>query len=68
MKIPMNRLILAATLLTVVPTGMVHGQQAQLSFEAASIKPTVSMSGVSGGCRGIDSKIAAADPRNNVPL
>jgi uncharacterized protein (TIGR03435 family) len=66
MEIPMNRLILSATLLTVVPTGMV--QQNQLSFEAASIKPTVSSSGVTGGCRGIDSKIAPTDPRNNVPL
>ena len=64
----MNRLILSATLLTVVPTSMVHGHQTQLSFEAASIKPTVSSSGVMGGCRGIDSKIAPTDPRNNVPL
>jgi len=40
-----------------------------LAFEVASIKPTQSSGGgVSGGCRGIDSKFAPNDPRVNVPL
>jgi uncharacterized protein (TIGR03435 family) len=68
MEIPMKRLIMGGMLLAVIPTGTVHGGQTPLSFEAASIKPTVSPSGVTGGCRGIDSKIAPTDPRTNVPL
>src|SRR2546421_10678256 len=64
----MKRLILAGALLTLASSGMVHGRQNPVSFEAASLKPTVSGSGVVGGCRGIDSKFAATDPRNNVPL
>src|SRR5262245_41041697 len=44
-------------------------QQALPKFEAATIKPTGrSDSGVTGGCRGVDSKLAPTDPRNNVPL
>lgn len=40
-----------------------------LTFEVASIKPTQSPGGgVTGGCRGIDSKFAPNDPRANVPL
>jgi uncharacterized protein (TIGR03435 family) len=68
MEIPMKRLIVGGMLLGVMSAGMVQGRQTPLSFEAASIKPTVSASGVTGGCRGIDSKIAPTDPRNNVPL
>jgi len=46
----------------------IRSPQTAPAFEVASIKPTVSRSGVTGGCRGIDSKLAATDPRNSVPL
>src|SRR5262245_4537695 len=40
-----------------------------LAFEVGVIKPTKSVSGgVTGGCRGIDSRLAANDPRLMVPL
>jgi uncharacterized protein (TIGR03435 family) len=37
-------------------------------FEVATIKPSINGGGVSGGCRGIDSKLATNDIRVNVPL
>jgi uncharacterized protein (TIGR03435 family) len=44
-------------------------QSASLSFEVGTIKPTGSPnSGVTGGCRGIDSHYAADDSRSTVPL
>ena len=64
----MKRLIVGGILSVAVSAGFVRGGQTPVSFEAANIKPTVSASGVTGGCRGIDSKIAPTDPRNNVPL
>jgi uncharacterized protein (TIGR03435 family) len=39
------------------------------AFEVASIKPNLARNvGVTGGCRGIDSRLAANDPRALVPL
>jgi uncharacterized protein (TIGR03435 family) len=58
------RLILCFLLLAITP----GSPQTAPTFEVATIKPTVSRSGVTGGCRGIDSKLAATDPRNSVPL
>lgn len=55
----MRSLILAA---------LFFAQASTPAFEVATIKPTGAVSGVTGGCRGIDSKLGADDPRNAVPL
>jgi uncharacterized protein (TIGR03435 family) len=41
--------------------------QTASTFEAASLKPS-SIRSSRGGCRGIDSKLAANDPKNSVPV
>lgn len=65
----MKRLILCGGLIfSLACANFLHARQTGAAFEVASIKPTVSSLGVAGGCRGIDSKLAPADPRNNVPL
>jgi uncharacterized protein (TIGR03435 family) len=62
------RWTLCGALLVVVCSASYVHTQVTPAFEVATIKPTVSASGVTGGCRGIDSKLSAADRRNNVPL
>jgi uncharacterized protein (TIGR03435 family) len=42
--------------------------QQPLQFEVASVKPTKSLSGVSGGCRGRDVHLAPTDVRMAIPL
>jgi uncharacterized protein (TIGR03435 family) len=73
----MKRLLRLVVLLPVVftivnaPRPRVQAMTAgvpQVEFEVASVKPTKQMSGVSQGCRGIDTKIAPNDPRALVPL
>ena len=46
-----------------VPSAIAQAPLPSLSFEAASLKPAAQNTGVSGGCRGIDSKLAAEDQR-----
>jgi uncharacterized protein (TIGR03435 family) len=44
-------------------------QSAGPAFEVGSIRPTQTRDGgVTGGCRGVDSRLAADDPRMRVPL
>jgi uncharacterized protein (TIGR03435 family) len=63
----MNKL-LVGLIISMCCTAFAQTKETTARFEAASIKPTTSASGVTGGCRGIDSKIAPTDARNNVPL
>jgi uncharacterized protein (TIGR03435 family) len=65
----MQKLILCSSfMLGLVSSDLLQARQASPAFEVASIKPTVSPLGVTGGCRGIDSKLAPTDSVNNVPL
>jgi uncharacterized protein (TIGR03435 family) len=45
-----------------------HAFAERFEFEVAAVKQNKTGNGVSGGCRGIDSKIEANDARANVPL
>src|SRR5262245_39809810 len=60
---PMKRQILIAVTLSLLTVRVANAQTPQ--FEAATVKPTAVMAGVSGGCRGIDSSPRAA---GSIPL
>ncbi len=67
----MNRILLSACILgvTVPPASLAQSDRTPLPFEVATLKRNPAREiGVSGGCRGNDSRLAAADPRGQVPL
>jgi uncharacterized protein (TIGR03435 family) len=66
-----NRILISTFILgvTVPLAGHAQSSQKPVAFEVATLKRNLARDvGVSGGCRGNDSRLAAADPRGNVPL
>jgi uncharacterized protein (TIGR03435 family) len=60
--------LVAAAMAAVCAVGTLFSVPANLEFEAASIKPTKSPLGVTGGCHGQDARFALTDAEANVPV
>jgi uncharacterized protein (TIGR03435 family) len=61
--------LIVLAIATSVASKAAQPQSVPLAFEVGTIKPTASTnSGVTGGCRGIDSHYGANDSRATVPL